>query len=169
MKIDLTQLALEEGPRTVPFAEALQSETEIPFLTDVVGEVRLARVGALVRLTGRATTVAGLTCDRCLRPVRYRLVATFEEAVRAGPEVPASGMRRALGAEDFVLTLPDGVLDLSALVREHLLLAVPMVVTCREACRGLCPVCGADRNTEPCACGETAPDPRLAPLRHLKV
>jgi uncharacterized protein len=41
-------------------------------------------------------------------------------------------------------------LELSEAAREALLLEVPMAPRCREDCRGLCPVCGADRNVEPC-------------------
>lgn len=43
-------------------------------------------------------------------------------------------------------------LDLRPAIREQWLLAAPSYVLCREECRGLCPQCGADRNTEQCTC-----------------
>ena len=46
-------------------------------------------------------------------------------------------------------------------------LALPMKPLCREDCRGLCRVCGANRNTAPCTCDPRPPDPRLAALRDL--
>jgi uncharacterized protein len=39
---------------------------------------------------------------------------------------------------------------------------------CREDCQGLCPVCGADKNTGACSCVESSPDPRWAALAALK-
>lgn len=47
-------------------------------------------------------------------------------------------------------------LDLVEFVREELALAVPGYPLCRSSCAGLCPSCGADLNTGPCAC--TVPD-----------
>lgn len=54
--------------------------------------------------------------------------------------------------------------DLRPAIREAWLLAVPAFALCREDCRGLCPTCGVDRNTTPCACSP-AGDDRWADLR----
>ena len=51
---------------------------------------------------------------------------------------------------------------------EQMLLAIPMKVICRSDCRGLCPQCGANMNSEECRCEARSPDPRLAPLARLK-
>jgi uncharacterized protein len=54
---------------------------------------------------------------------------------------------------DLVVTFYKGdVLDLRAMVREQVLLAQPMKRLCREDCQGVCPTCGADRNTTRCPC-----------------
>jgi len=49
-------------------------------------------------------------------------------------------------------------------VSEQIQLAIPGRLLCRPDCRGLCPQCGADRNTEPCRCEERTIDPRWAAL-----
>ena len=59
------------------------------------------------------------------------------------------------------------LLDITEPVRESLLLAVPLQSLCREDCRGLCPVCGADRNEGDCGCDATTVDPRLAALKQF--
>ena len=70
------------------------------------------------------------------------------------------------GADDFVVPVgPDGLIDLSEVVRQHLVLALPFAPRCREDCRGLCPSCGADLNIGPCACPKAEADPRLQILR----
>jgi uncharacterized protein len=48
-------------------------------------------------------------------------------------------------------------------------LALPMKPLCRDDCRGLCPVCGGNRNLVACACAQRTPDPRLAVLKDLKL
>ena len=59
----------------------------------------------------------------------------------------------------------NGELDLTALLETEATLALPMKPLCREGCRGLCPVCGGNRNVTPCACEPHAPDPRWAALK----
>lgn len=79
-----------------------------------------------------------LTCARCLKPFESPLRATFDM------KVPTT--------ETF-LVLDDEV-------RQSLLLALPPQPLCRADCRGLCPRCGNNRNTEPCACpSDTGPSP----------
>ena len=63
----------------------------------------------------------------------------------------------------------DERLDLGEVVREQLLLSLPMKRVCREECQGICPTCGRNRNTASCACAapEEPVDSRLEPLRKL--
>jgi uncharacterized protein len=61
----------------------------------------------------------------------------------------------------------DGVIDLRELVREQIYLLLPMKPLCKEACAGLCPVCGTNLNTGSCDCPREWEDPRLAPLKAL--
>ena len=46
-------------------------------------------------------------------------------------------------------------LDLGKLFLDNLLLELPIASVCRKDCKGLCPVCGADRNVTECHCTET--------------
>jgi uncharacterized protein len=62
----------------------------------------------------------------------------------------------------------EDVINLAELVREQCYLALPMKPLCREDCRGLCPVCGVNRNRETCACVTNWVDPRFDALRRLK-
>lgn len=74
-----------------------------------------------------------------------------------------------LGDEDLDLYGYEGEeIDLAPMLREQLVLAVPFAPLCTEACKGLCPQCGGDRNQEACDC-EPPGDPRLAALKNLKI
>ena len=59
------------------------------------------------------------------------------------------------------------VIDIDALVTEEILLAVPDHVLCQEICKGICPRCGADRNSADCGCQNENTDPRWAGLKEL--
>ncbi|HWO04128.1 MAG TPA: DUF177 domain-containing protein, partial [Methylomirabilota bacterium] len=58
-----------------------------------------------------------------------------------------------------------GQLDVTALLETETTLALPMKPLCREGCRGLCPVCGGNRNITACACETPALDSRWAALK----
>src|SRR5712664_2527109 len=60
-------------------------------------------------------------------------------------------------------------IDFDPILREQLLLALPMHVVCREECKGLCSVCGQDLNVKSCGCEQKVVDPRLAKLKYIKL
>jgi uncharacterized protein len=59
-------------------------------------------------------------------------------------------------------------LPLEDVVREQILLAVPLKLTCREDCKGLCPHCGKNRNLEACGCAVRPEEPRWAALKDIR-
>jgi uncharacterized metal-binding protein YceD (DUF177 family) len=109
------------------------------------------------------------TCARCLEPARVHvdvpIVITY---VSAGKEdVPEED-------EDDVglVTFTGGELDLSSQVRDELVLAIPFNPLCHEGCKGLCPLCGGNRNVVGCAHATTAPPAAtgsLAALSKIKL
>jgi uncharacterized protein len=58
-------------------------------------------------------------------------------------------------------------LDLADVLREEILLLLPMHRVCREDCKGICPVCGQNRNQVDCHCHQELADDRWAALRKL--
>jgi uncharacterized protein len=97
-------------------------------------------------------------CHRCLDPVTVSLGGDFNLMVRRGEHGGEP-------ADDLVLLSPtQHEVDLTPLIRETIVLNEPMIVLCSDACRGLCPECGANWNRETCNHGE-ASDPRWDALR----
>ena len=73
-----------------------------------------------------------------------------------------------LTEDDLDLTVFDGeVVDIDALVTEEILLTVPDHILCKDDCKGICPGCGADRNSVDCGCETAEVDPRWAGLKEL--
>lgn len=136
---------------------------EIRLLRPLTGRVHLLRTDAGILVQGRVYTEVEMLCSRCLAPLALPLEVTLEEEFR--PSVPIGSDRViAESVEDPALVI-DGqhVLDLWELIRQQLLLAVPMHPLCRPDCAGLCPTCGQDLNEGPCECAEDT-DPRWAVL-----
>jgi uncharacterized protein len=101
-------------------------------------------------------------CRRCLQPIRGELRCQVRELYR-----PHDAANPGEDDED-TYPLAGEQLDLLPLVRDALLLELPLAPLCRDDCLGLCPVCGADRNVDPCGCPDPGGDPRWQALDVLK-
>ncbi len=128
---------------------------------------RINRSGAEVDLQGGIKAGVEVECDRCLKPIRVSVETSFD--VRY---LPAAEYRRGenheLDANDLSLALFDGqAIDIDQLVREQILLSLPLRRLCRGDCRGLCPICGIDRNVSSCECEIREHDPRWSALEDL--
>ncbi len=124
-------------------------------------KARITPVTRGVHMQGTLEGVEAETCVRCLepfaRPAKIEIEETFSEDV--GPE------------QDFyadVAPLVDRSIDLSDLVSQLLEVDEPMAAVCSASCLGICPVCGANRNTVACGCEAHTPDIRLAGLARLR-
>jgi uncharacterized protein len=126
--------------------------------------VRASRSGHEVRLRGNISASAEVDCDRCLKTVSLPIETEFD--VKYLPtEDYTSSEAAELQEEDLSVSFFDGeTIDLDELVREQVLLAMPARALCGEECKGLCPICGADRNTNSCDCENHEIDPRWAGL-----
>ncbi len=120
--------------------------------------------GETVFVRGDLSARVPLICGRCLEP--YTVTVTPAVDARFVPSPGNRGEERELGADDLETDVyQHGLLDLTALLETETSLALPMKPLCREGCKGLCPVCGGNRNATPCACETRAPDPRWAALK----
>ena len=121
-----------------------------------VGELLGAGESVSVKGTVRADVIAH--CARCLAPVRYAVETPVDETfVRAENASADSDAYPIVGTE----------IELMDLVRDAVVLDLPMRFLCKEDCKGLCPKCGANRNEHPCNCLEGDDDNPFAALRDL--
>ncbi|HKZ03661.1 MAG TPA: DUF177 domain-containing protein [Pyrinomonadaceae bacterium] len=131
----------------------------------VTGRIRQANGQVVVK--GQISSLIQIECDRCLKFVEMPVEATFNlEYVT--PQTYETRRAAELSERDMALSVFDGeAIDIDELVGEQLLLALPSRVLCQEVCKGLCPVCGADRNLADCACEPSEVDPRWTALKEL--
>jgi uncharacterized protein len=141
-------------------------------------ELEAHRIGDGLYLEGEVRGELELECSRCLAryrpPIRERFRLVLEPAgdrVPADPEGAAALARDGLYLSDELETgwFRGSEIELGAFFREVIALLFPVQPLCREDCRGLCPRCGVDRNTETCSCPETRPPSPFEALRGLRV
>ncbi|HEY2386828.1 MAG TPA: DUF177 domain-containing protein [Candidatus Binatia bacterium] len=116
---------------------------------------------------GRVRGAATAFCARCLAAFQADVDKDFSVVLR--PESRLTG-EQELKAGDLADSFYSGTeVDVTRLVYEQVLLALPTRPLCDEKCLGLCPQCGANRNLTDCSCTVETGDPRLAVLRGLKI
>lgn len=135
----------------------------------VEGQAELRQVLDEIRLKGHYTVEFEIDCDRCLEPYRFPIAADFD-LVYMPVSTDAPAEEAGLNDEETELAFYEGSgLELNDVLREQVLLAVPMQKTCREDCEGLCPACGENWNLRDCACQPVDAVDRWAALRELKL
>jgi len=121
-----------------------------------------------IRLRGRLSAELELQCARCLEPVPQGVERDFELLYRP---LGADAGRDELSVTDAEAEIGyyqgDGIL-LEDVLREQVLLALPLKTTCRVDCKGLCPQCGKNLNQEQCSCTTAVEDPRWAALKEVR-
>jgi uncharacterized protein len=150
-----------EGLR-VAGAEAFPRPFQDPSWALDAVDLLVEREGDDVLVTGRLEARVPQHCSRCLEP--YVLRVAPEITARHVPG--AAGEESELAADDLETDVyHGGQVDLTALLETETTLALPMKPLCKPDCRGLCPVCGGNRNVTACACQERRDDPRWAKLK----
>lgn len=114
---------------------------------------------SLYRVDVKQVTEAKLVCSRCLQSFSMPLEGEWEAQFSQVSDMSQEA------AEEETQLLKSDFIDLAPLVREALLLQIPYAPICQRDCKGLCPVCGADRNQVVCHCETKVIDPRLAKLQ----
>ena len=127
----------------------------------------LPESGGQLRVWGRYTVEMAALCDRCLAHVRYPLEAEFDLYYRPASDVPEEEEVKIDAGEAEIGFYEDG-LELEDILREQVLLALPMQRVCQSACKGICPACGKNRNETECGCKPEVDD-RWGALRKLEL
>ena len=151
------EIVYDEGLRQ---ATPLEVNGSAELLAHTLGEIRI-RGHLKVRMRSE--------CDRCLEPAEFPIDSGFDlfyrPAVRADYE---EEVEIDEGASEIAFYEGDGV-QLKDVLREFVLLSMPMQRICREDCRGICPVCGQSRNLVNCECEVKTVDDRWSVLKKLQT
>ena len=168
MRIDIKEL--EVGPLALDLEVG---EADLDFDSSeilVLGKIRVTltadRQLREIRIRGQFQVNVELPCSRCLEPVRFPVVAQFDQFYES--EHPLEGEIELQEKDTEISFFSGDFIEVSDIVREQILLALPVKPICEEACKGLCPHCGKNRNQEACSCESMLVDPRLVQLLQIK-
>lgn len=123
--------------------------------------------GGKVRLVGRLDAALELGCCRCLGSFPWVVGVDVDLLYLPASDNTGAGEVRIEESDLRTAYYRDDQIDLGQLMEEQFQLALPMKPLCRTDCRGLCAVCGGNRNTTACQCVARWDDPRLAVLKDL--
>ncbi|MEU0070487.1 YceD family protein [Streptomyces sp. NPDC006332] len=147
--------ALQRLTRTIdaPKDLGIQEVIGVPEGAPMKLELRLESVMEGVLVTGTARATAEGECVRCLEPLELKLEADFQEMF-SYPDADDRGRPKAEPADDAeddedTLFIEDGLFDLEPVLRDAVVLALPMQPVCQEDCPGLCAQCGARLADDP--------------------
>ena len=122
-----------------------------------------------LRIQGGYSVEMMSQCDRCLGRERFPLDARFDLYYRPNSEA-ASEEEVEIDAGEAEIGFYRGEgLELEDILLEQVLLALPMQRVCSDLCKGICPVCGGNRNETTCDCTVEKADDRWVALRKLEA
>jgi uncharacterized protein len=121
-----------------------------------------------IRLRGSFAGTFQVPCARCVEPVEIPLKAEFDLIFRPA-EADSEALERSITAPETEIGYyqKDSLL-LEDVLREQVLLTLPVRTLCKPDCKGLCPRCGENRNTTACTCDDGPSDPRWEALSGLR-
>lgn len=167
MRLNISSLAGRKGAcfqvnRELPsnFVEAAPEVSKV--LGPILAQLTVTNTGEGYLVTGDLSLEVELRCSRCLKPSQTTLITSIEEEFLNHPK---SQHEQLFWDDEFLV---DGCeLDTTSLIKESILVSIPMKPICRADCLGLCPTCGANLSEEGCDCSSAEIDIRLAPLSKL--
>jgi uncharacterized protein len=143
---------------------------DIVLKDDVQVFLKVFKFGERVKISGHAMVTAFIGCSRCLKEFSFPIDTNFEfEYLPKEGFAEYETTEHELTSEELDIAFyQNDEIDIGVLVRELILLAIPMKPLCHEDCMGICPTCGKDLNEGLCGCGSEEIDPRLSKLKRLK-
>jgi uncharacterized protein len=120
-----------------------------------------------IRLTGRYAGTFQVPCARCVEPVQVPLAAEFDLIFRPVGADSGAPERSITAPETEIGYYQKDSLALEDVLREQVLLSLPVKTLCKPDCKGLCPRCGVNRNSQTCSCDPHPNDSRWEALAGL--
>ena len=141
MLIDISRIKSSTGDVLV-IDETLDISELDPAFSDVKVEGKIKNIAGVLTIKAVISGTYTSVCDRCMEDASLKLEAKLDTIFDLNE------------AKDDSLTLENGKIDLTRTAYDALSLEIPMVLLCKEDCKGICPNCGVNLNFEECHCEE---------------
>lgn len=157
---------VDVAPDEIEFDSNLQQSSKL----HAEGSAQLiSRALGEIRVQGDLAVTMNAACDRCLETAAISVDRKFDFVYVPATEATSGGEKEVDEAGIEVGYYDGPGLELNEVLREVVLLAMPMQLVCSEACKGICPACGQNRNQVDCGCHPEPADDRWSKLRAIKA
>ena len=131
------------------------------FHDDVCFSGTITNIGNVLEFKANVKGSFTVLCARCMKELEKTFDIDFTEMLVNNAD--------DVSDKDAVLLFEGHEVDLDDIIESNILVNLSLKYLCCDSCKGLCPVCGADRNVTDCSCGEDEIDPRMAGLKNLLI
>ena len=169
MRIELAELERGQGEFAHQYqpGELVLDDDRLRIVEAPTVSGRVRRDGTKVKVAAKVEAKLAVECDRCLKPITLPVNSNVKLDYMTTADYQSQHAVE-LGEEDLNVTVFDGeTIDIDALVAEELQLAIPDQALCTVDCKGICSVCGTNKNATDCNCETKEVDPRWAGLKDL--
>ena len=166
-------LDAERPARHFSGLKAIMENGECEFVEPLDIHLEVVPWRDFIRVKGRIATTIRQACGRCLEVFESPLRSTF--TLNYSGKIPKDVHKSdtdgiELTADQIGVVFFEGEeIDFTDAIQEQVILALPFKPICKPDCKGLCPKCGNDLNTDPCRCDQKVPDGPFAALKDLKL
>ncbi len=164
MKIEVFEIP-EEGLNIE--VEEIPKLEDIKIIKPFKAVMRVEKKVNEVFIKGIVNGEVELQCSRCLKDYIMPIKTIFEITYHPVEILNKEELVELKKDEMEVDFYREGLIDTEDIIRDQILLNIPMKPLCSENCKGLCPVCGIDLNEFKCQCEKKEIDPRFAVLQSL--
>jgi uncharacterized protein len=143
--------------------------SELAVVRSVEMECQFYKVNDEIVVQGSLRSALQLTCSRCAEEFEQPIQVALDAVYLPMDEVSSARAQELEKGEVDVYPYADQVIDMAAMVRDKLLLSMPLQPHCMVGCKGLCPSCGANRNVVNCQCGDERLSSPFEALKELRA
>jgi uncharacterized protein len=168
-EMELRKVRFDEtfAPGQIDFSDAEVQQVS-PLHTEGSAEL-LAHTGGEVRISGKYDVRMETECDRCLGRAEFPIDSSFDLFYRPMSVIAREQEIEIDEGEAEIAFYQGAGMELADILHEQVLLQLPMQRVCAEECKGICPVCGRNRNETACDCHDETSDDRWGALRKLSI
>jgi uncharacterized protein len=163
MVIDVSRIIKHDGAsQNVDFTGMIEEIDEVfsgyAFNKPVRFSGNIVNEKGILKLSGVIETVYDAQCGRCLSAMEIGVSMAIKEYIFA--DTPED--------DSEAYTYAGKSVDLSRIMKDNIILNLPVRQLCSEKCKGLCPECGSNLNVAACGCKKESGDPRWEVLNKFK-
>lgn len=137
------------------------------FISPTKARLMIKKTGTEITIKGNLRADVELQCSRCLKDFKNVLHIPVNAVYQPVEELKVEEIHELKGEELDTAFYSVGELDILDILREQIILSIPMKPLCNDLCKGICTKCGADLNSGECGCSIKKIDSRLEVLKKI--